>query len=119
MSNRLETVLSVDNIRVKAYHGWYAAERVLGGMYNISVQVISSAAADEEFHDLESSVNYEYIQERVVAIMKQEFKLIEECCKAIFDDLKALKPNAVWRVNLVKENPPIKYVGATQFEIKG
>jgi dihydroneopterin aldolase len=119
MSNRLETVLSVDNIRVKAFHGWYESERKLGGMYSISVKVYNQAPNNEDFHDLETSVNYEDIQERVVAIMKEEFKLIEESCKAIFDHLKELKPNATWKVSLVKENPPIKYVGATKFEIKG
>jgi dihydroneopterin aldolase len=115
----LEAELSIDNIKVKAYHGWYDAERKVGGMYSVSVRVFGAVSIDQNFNDLDSSVNYEKIYENVIEIMAQEFKLIEECCKALFDKLKQLKPNAVWEVLLVKENPPIKYVGATSFKLKG
>lgn len=115
----LEAELSIENIRVKAYHGWYAAERKVGGMYSVSVKVFGAVTMEEDFTDLESSVNYEKIYEKVVSVMGKEFKLIEQCCKALFDEVKSLKPNAVWEVLLVKENPPVKYVGATSFRLKG
>lgn len=118
MSGTLDTVLSIDNIRLKAYHGWYAAERKLGGIYSISVKVHSSIGENEHFEDLEESVNYEHIYKIVADTMAEEYKLIETCCKALFERLKPLKPNAVWEIHLIKENPPMKFVGATSFRIK-
>jgi len=115
----LESELSIDNIKVKAHHGWYEAERKVGGMYSVSVKVFSKVNTNDDFSDLDPSVNYEKVYASVIAIMDKEFKLIEECCKALFDAVKQLKPNSVWEVLLVKENPPLKYVGATSFKLKG
>jgi len=115
----LNAELSIDNIKVKAFHGWYDAERKVGGMYSVSVRIYDSVDIDQNFADLDSSVNYEKIYDKVIEIMGLEFKLIEECCKTLFDNLKLLKPNAIWEVLLVKENPPLKYVGATSFKLKG
>ena len=119
MDGRIETKLSIDCIRVKAYHGWYASERKIGGMYSISVKIYDSRPLSENYTDIDDTVNYEDIYSVVTSLMKNEYKLIEECCKALFDSLKALKTNAIWEVNLVKENPPIKHLGSTQFRIKG
>lgn len=119
MDHSLETVLSVDNIRVKAYHGYYAAERKIGGMYSITVQLYRSIDRGQLLVDLDSTVNYEVIYNEVLTIMKQRFDLIETSCKAIFDRMKELSADDIWKVTVVKENPPLKYVGATRFEIKG
>ncbi|MBT8326260.1 MAG: dihydroneopterin aldolase [Bacteroidia bacterium] len=119
MSRSLETTLSINTIRVKAYHGWYASERKLGGMYSISINVYANVDENENFEDLEESVNYENIYSNVIEIMQKEFRLIESCCKAIHDNIRRLKPNAVWEVTIVKENPPIKFVGSTSYTIKG
>lgn len=119
MNTQIDTLLTVDKIRLKAHHGWYVEERKLGGWYTVSVKLSGKASDSESFDHLASTVNYERIYESVVKVMKQEHLLIEHCCKAIFDELKPLSPDREWTVELVKENPPIKHVGATKFEIKG
>ena len=119
MNPQIDTLLTVDNIRLKAHHGWYEEERILGGMYCISVQVEGKAVLSEHFDQLTSTVNYERIYDKVVAVMRHEHRLIEHCCKAIFDELKIVSPEHVWTVELTKENPPIKHLGATKFRIKG
>ena len=119
MEGRIETILSIDQIRLKAYHGWYAAERKIGGMYSISVKIYDTAPVSETYTEIEDSVNYENVYEIVSKLMRQEFKLIEECCKALWTALKELKNDAKWEVLLVKEDVPIKYVGHTSFCIKG
>lgn len=119
MSNSLETLLSIENVRVKAYHGWYASERKIGGMYTISVNIYSSASWSETLVDIEDTINYEDIHEILIETMKEEFKLIETCCKALWDRLKVLSPDDVWEVSLVKEDVPIKHVGSTKFRVKG
>jgi 7,8-dihydroneopterin aldolase/epimerase/oxygenase len=117
--NSLETILCIDKIRVKAYHGWYESERKIGGFYTISVRVFSERNASEHFDEMEHSINYELIYDVVLTVMKEEFKLIEQCCKVLFDRLKELKPTDIWEVILVKEDVPIKHVGSTSFTIKG
>ena len=119
MSSSLETILSIDNFRVKAHHGWYESERKIGGFYSISIQVFSTIQESQSFDDMDHSINYEEIHETVITVMKDEFKLIEQCCKVLFVRLKQLKPTEIWQVNLIKEDVPIKHVGSTSFCIKG
>mgnify|MGYP000271225673 CR=1 FL=1 len=119
MNTELRTLLSVENIRLKANHGWYSEERSLGSYYKLSVHMRSTVSSDEDFDGLSSTVNYELIYHKVLDVMKQQHKLIEHCAKAIFDKVKELAPENDWRVELEKENPPMKHVGATRFVISG
>lgn len=119
MGKGIEAVLSVDNIRVHAYHGWYPEERMIGGMYNINVRMFRTVDQTEHFSNLEASINYELIYDLVLDTMKQEFHLIEHCCKALFDKLKGLDNHSIWEVHLIKEEPPLNFVGATSFKLKG
>ena len=117
MNSERRTLLSVENIRLKAYHGWYEEERRLGAYYNISVHMQDQVDRAESFDGLSSTVNYELIYHKVVDEMNKEHKLIEHCAKAIFDQVKALAPEKHWKVVLVKELPPMPHVGSTRFEI--
>lgn len=119
MSGRIETVLSVDTIRVKANHGWYESERKIGGMYQISIQIYDSTSSEECYDEIGDTINYEQIYDTVVSMMKNEYKLIEECCKSLWDALKPMKPEAVWEVTLLKEDVPIKFLKSTSFRVKG
>lgn len=119
MEGRIDTLLSVENIRLKARHGWYKQERAIGGVYIINVHLSSSASIIQEFEELSSTVNYEIIHEKVTMVMKTEHKLIEHCCKAIFDEMKRIVPEGLWEVEIIKEAPPIKHLGRTKYVIKG
>ena len=118
MSTRIETVLTINKIRVKAYHGWYESERKIGGMYSISVKIYDSSPSTETYTEISDTINYEDIYTVVLDTMKQEYKLIEECCKAMWNVLKKIKPEATWEVLLEKEDVPMKWVGSTSFSIK-
>jgi dihydroneopterin aldolase len=119
MAHSLETILSIDDIRVKAFHGWYEAERKIGGMYCISAKAYNTVESNCTFSDMDDSINYEGIHSMVIGVMQEEFKLIEHCCKTLFDGLKAINSSVIWEVSLVKEDVPIKHVGRTSFTIKG
>lgn len=119
MEGRIETILSVENIRVRARHGWYKQERAIGGVYIINVHLSSSASIVQEFEELSSTINYEIIYDKVLQVMRSEHKLIEHCCKAIFDEMKSILPDGKWEVELIKESPPIKHLGRTKYKIKG
>ncbi|MBR9859494.1 FolB domain-containing protein [bacterium] len=119
MGKELEATLAVENLRVKAKHGWYEEERVIGGMYTINVRMFHSVRDSEQFDDLSASINYEVIYKQVLDVMQNEFHLIEHCCKSIFNRMKSLDQNAIWEVELIKEEPPLKFVGNTSFTLKG
>jgi 7,8-dihydroneopterin aldolase/epimerase/oxygenase len=119
MNNSLETKLSIVNIKVKAHHGWYESERKIGGMYNVSVHLFQQIEVDLDLSEINNSVNYEHIEVIVREVMKNEYKLIEHCCQVIFKKLKKIKPEAIWLVELVKLDVPIKHVEQTSFAIKG
>ncbi len=119
MQDSLETILSINKVKVKANHGWYETERKIGGMYLISVRIFSYNNVKEQLEDIEDTVNYEEIHTVITTVMKREYKLIETCCKALWKELKPLSDADVWEVTLEKEDVPIKHVGSTSFVIKG
>lgn len=119
MQESLETILSISKVRVKANHGWYPSERKIGGMYSISVRIFSKRENTEQFDDIDDTINYEDIYNIITAVMKREYKLIETCCKSLWDELKPLSREDVWEVTLEKEDVPIKHVGSTSFVVKG
>ncbi len=119
MQHSLQTILSIENIRVKANHGWYPAERKIGGMYSISVFIYKTADVAESYNDITDTINYESIYAIIIEEMKLEYTLIEHCTKSLWDKLKALQKESIWEVKLVKEDVPIKFVGQTSFTIKG
>lgn len=119
MQESLETILSINKVRVKANHGWYASERKIGGMYSISVRIFSKCKSSETFDDINDTINYEDIYKVITKVMKGEYQLIETCCKVLWDELKSLSKKDVWEVTLEKEDVPIKHVGSTSFIVKG
>lgn len=119
MQGSLETILTVNKVRVKANHGWYASERKIGGMYAVSVRIFSTTEKSETFGDIKDTINYEIIYQIIMRHMRMEYKLIETCCKAMWDELKLLAENDVVEVILDKEDVPIKFIGNTSFCIKG
>ncbi len=119
MQESLETILSINNVRVKAHHGWYPSERKIGGMYSISVRIFSKCEGSQSFDDIEDTINYEHIYNVITTVMKREYQLIETCCKALWDELKPMSQGDIWEVTIEKEDVPIKHVGSTSFVVKG
>jgi dihydroneopterin aldolase len=119
MNNTIESILSIDNVRVKANHGWYKSERKLGGMYVISVHIYKILEANHDFDHLDQSINYEMVHQVILETMEEEHMLIESACKAIWDKLKVKYSNEIWEVNIRKEDVPLKFVESTSFKIKG
>ena len=115
----IESILSIDNVRVKAKHGWYESERKLGGMYVISVFIYKTLEANYDFNHLDKSINYEKVHQVILDTMAEEHMLVESACKTIWDRLKAIHPDEIWEVNICKEDVPLKFVESTSFKIKG
>ena len=113
-------VISLEDVRFYAYHGFYEEEQTLGTEYviDISVDVVIDEAAEED--DLFQTVNYETLFLLCQAEMRTPSQLIEAVAQRIvnrvedhFDDkIRGVK------LKLRKLNPPLGgRVGAAAIEI--
>jgi len=114
MEHSLQTILSIENVRVKAHHGWYPAERKIGGMYSISVFIYKHTDAAESYNEITDTINYESIHAIILEEMKVEYTLIEHCATSLLDNLKVLHEASIWEVTLVIEDVPIRVCRSNQ-----
>lgn len=113
-------VISLEDVRFYAYHGFYEEEQTLGTEYiiDISVDVIIDDAADED--DLFQTVNYETLFLLCQAEMRSPSQLIESVAQRIVKRVEDLFDDKVRGVKLKlrKLNPPLGgRVGAAGIEI--
>ncbi|MGB4400886.1 MAG: dihydroneopterin aldolase [Daejeonella sp.] len=99
--------VSLEGVRIFAYHGFYAEERVLGTEFIVDVDTeleVFSAGDDE----LSNTVNYEKLYQIISFEMKIPRKLLETVAHAILDQIRheflAVKNI---RVVIRKMHPPL------------
>lgn len=119
MSDTVESILTIENVRLKANHGWYESERKIGGMYTLNVRLFKILDSHHVFSHLDHTINYEIVHRILLETMEEEHHLIESACKTIWDKLKSIYPNEIWEVTIQKEQVPLKYVGSTSYQMKG
>ncbi|CAI8356061.1 MAG: Dihydroneopterin aldolase [Bacteroidetes bacterium MED-G17] len=113
----LNAELIVKNLNVFAHHGWYEHERLTGGNYEISVRISWVISESDDFEELKKTLNYEEICSRIELVMSRPFSLIEQSCKAIFEDLMKIKQIKNLKVKVKKCKVPIKNLEATEFTL--
>ena len=104
------SLISIEGIKIYAYHGHLPEEEVLGGHFNINVWVNTDTTKVEETDLLEDTVDYVMIIDVVKKQMSIRSSMIEHCAKRIVDAI--LKVNRVKKVKveLEKISPPIDSV---------
>lgn len=100
--------ITINNMRMHAYHGCWEEEAIIGGDYIVDVALdldFSAAAAGD---DLSQTADYVIVREIVYREMALRAKLIETVAHRIKDSLKASLPmvNSVW-VRITKMNAPM------------
>lgn len=116
----MQVKISVDQIKIWAYHGVYYEERVSGRYFLVDVTVdVEVHETDVLTDELSSTYNYELISSIVQEEMKESCALLEK--KAILMAQKIKKSDVrIQRVQLKlsKTNPPLPgEVGSTSVEI--
>lgn len=104
----MRTTVSLNGIKMRAFHGFYPEEREKGNDFilNICVELKSFDRADDNIND---TVNYEEVYKICEAEMKQTKKLLESVVFAIITRLKnELEHVTSGKVSLKKLNPPLK-----------
>ena len=100
-------LITVEGIRVFAYHGHLPEEAVLGGHFIINVWVESDTVEVEKTDDLKHTVDYV----KIIAIVKEQMairsNMIEHSAKRIVDAILTLHKVQKVSVELEKVLPPI------------
>ncbi len=100
--------ISLKDILIKAYHGVYAEEGILGGDFVVNLEV-RYLPAKEVITDLKDTLNYEKLFQMVQERMKQPTALLEQIVMKLTNSILEKFPEVDFcRVHIEKRNPPIE-----------
>ena len=100
-------LISVEGIRVFAYHGHLPEEAKLGGHFIVNVWVTVDTSEVEKTDDLNHTVDYVKIIEIVRDQMAIRSDMIEHPARRIVDTILPLNKVQKVKVEVEKINPPI------------
>lgn len=101
------SLISVEGIRVFAYHGHLPEEAVLGGHFVVNVWVTVDTSEVEKTDNLNDTVDYVKIIEIVKQQMVIRADMIEVPTKRIVDAILFLDKVQKVKVEVEKNEPPI------------
>ena len=100
-------LITVEGIRVFAFHGHLPEEAVLGGHFIVNVWVEADTTEVEKTDDLNDTVDYVKIIEIVKQQMSIRSNMIEHPAKRIVDAILTLNKVQKVTVEMEKIQPPI------------
>ena len=100
-------LISVEGIRVFAYHGHLPEEKILGGHFIVSVWVEANTSKVEESDDLLDTVDYVKIIEVVNKQMEIRASMIEVPARKIVDTILKMHYVVKVKVEIEKREPPV------------
>ena len=100
-------LITVEGIRVFAYHGHLPEEAILGGQFIVNVWVTIDTIEVEKTDDLNHTVDYVKIIEIVKEQMGIRSSMIEHPAKRIVDAILHLHKVKKVKVEVEKIQPPI------------
>ena len=100
-------LITVEGIRVFAFHGHLPEEAILGGHFIVNVWVTADTSEVETSDDLNDTVDYVKIIEIVKEQMSIRADMIEVPAKRIVDKILTLHKVQKVEVELEKIQPPI------------
>ena len=100
-------LITVEGIRVFAYHGHLPEEAILGGHFIVNVWVTADTSKVEKTDDLNDTVDYVKIIEIVKQKMAIRANMIEVPAKRIVDAILPLHKVQKVKVEVEKIQPPI------------
>ena len=103
-------LITVEGIRVFAYHGHLPEEEKLGGHFMVNVWVTTDTTEVEKTDDLSDTVDYVKIIEIVKKQMAIRSNMIEHPARRIADAILSLNKVQKVKVEVQKIAPPIDAV---------
>jgi dihydroneopterin aldolase len=111
------TVLSINSISCYGYHGCLPEESVIGGRYQVDVEIEKDFSKSMASDTLSDTVDYGLVTRIVLEQMAIPSKLIEHVCARILKALYgAIGGSVRLKVTVTKFTPPVNApVGAAVF----
>jgi 7,8-dihydroneopterin aldolase/epimerase/oxygenase len=101
-------IISINDIRLYAYHGCLEEEAIIGGNYIIDVTIHTDYSVAASTDDLKMTVDYCEVYDIVKREMKIRSRLIEHAAQRIASSLKREVPRIdKVEVKLTKISPPV------------
>lgn len=100
-------LISVEGIRVFAYHGDLPEEAVLGGHFVVNVWVTTNMKEVKKSDKLQDTVDYVKITKVVKKEMQIRSEMIEHVAGRIVKEILSLNKVDAVKVEVEKKNPPI------------
>ncbi len=99
--------VSIDDIRIFAFHGLYPEERILGNWYTLDV-VVESESQPNFSDDIANTIDYSQIYAICKQVMANPVDLIETVAETIAQKIRTeLSQEVAVLVQISKENPPM------------
>ena len=99
--------VSIDDIRIFAFHGFYPEERILGNWYTLDV-LVESESQPNFSDDIANTIDYSQIYLICKQVMAIPVDLLETVAENIAKKIKAeLSEEVAILVQISKENPPM------------
>jgi 7,8-dihydroneopterin aldolase/epimerase/oxygenase len=98
--------IQLKNLRIYAYHGCHAEERIIGGWFSVSVSVVCDMELAVFSDKLENAIDYVLLKKIIEEEMAVPSNLIEHVAGRIAKRIKAKHPKATAEVEICKEHPP-------------
>ena len=99
--------ISVEGIKVYAFHGCLEEEAKIGGHYQVDVHIETDFSKAMNNDSLEDTVDYVWVNKVVQEEMAIRSKLIESVGHRIMKQLKSKNGKGKYRVVIRKLSPPI------------
>ena len=100
--------IELNRMRIKAYHGVYAQERIHGNDFEVTVHLFYDMTDAAENDDLSCAIDYPHVIETVKSVMAKPSRLLENVVARIRDAIIAQFPNVTSGfVKVTKINPPV------------
>ena len=103
--------VSIDDIRIFAFHGLYPEERILGNWYTLDV-VVESDSEPNFSDDIANTIDYSHIFAICKQVMANSVDLLETVAENIANQIQAeMRHEVSILVQISKENPPMGLSG--------
>lgn len=99
--------ITVEDIKLYAYHGCLDEEELIGGHYSVDVFIETDFTSAAQNDDLTKTVDYVWVNTVVQEEMSIRAKLIETVGQRIMIRLKQEALNSEFKVVIKKLSPPI------------
>lgn len=101
-------IIKLNKIKIYAYHGCLAQETVIGGFYEVNIQLKTNFIEAAKTDELSKTIDYVHVNTIVKEEMSKPSKLIEEVGYRIINRLKKEFYNLEkTTIEIIKLTPPI------------